>query len=462
MTTRRPALALASLLALSLAATACSSDSSPNGDASPTPTKEPMAITLGVWGDADELAGWKEVVDARNAANPTVRTTLLSWEGPDAARAHVETSEVPDVFMVSRDDLGLVLERNVSVPASELLDERGVDFGDRFSRDALQAMSAQGELQCMPWSINTQVVYVNEKLVDRAAMREEGLPLSSSAAKWGLTEFKAAAEFASRQGQRVAGVHVEPTIEALAPFILSGGGSIFDDETNPTSLAFSSDSTRDALEQTLEVLRDASLTPTDAALAKYSDLELFKAGRLGMFTGDRSLVPELRAVDGLEFGVQAMPRIDDARTTADVAGLCISAKSEYPQLAAGLIADIVTDENTATVIGSGPSTPANIAVAAEPEFLADEQFPSHSHIFTATLRGSWFPPLDVDWVALEASVAPLLQRLLSDPGEIDLDDLTEQIDAASKEFLAPETVTSPSPDASGSASPSPSETPETE
>lgn len=448
MTTRRPALALASLLALTLAATGCSSDSDPEAGASPSPTKEPMSLTLGVWGDADELSGWRDVVKARNEANRTVSTTLLEWDGPQAARAHVETNELPDVFMISRQDLGLVLEKKVSLPASELLDERGVDFGDRYSRDALQAMSAAGELQCMPWSIQTTMLYINKALVDEDAMKQEGLPVSSRWDQWTLDEFAAAADFASRRSERTAGVHVPPTLKALAPFILSGGGKIFDADENPTSLAFSSDDTRDALERTLEVLRDASLTPTDAALAKYSDLELFKAGRLGIMVGDRSLVPELREVEGLDFDARAMPRLEDGRTTGEVAGLCIAADAQHPQLAAGLIADLVTDENTAAVVGSGPTTPANLSVANAEPFLAREQFPHRSKIFTSTIRGTWFPALTVDWQGLETVAAPFLERLLSDPGELDLDALTEELDAASNEFLSPEPAPSESPNES--------------
>ncbi len=452
MTSRRAGLALASLLAMSLAVSACSSSTQPEAGKTTEPTKKTLHISVGVFGDDAELTAWDDVVKARNEANPTVRTKVVKWDGAQDVRAALENGTLPDVFMVDRDDLGAVLEAKASQPASEMLDERGVDFGDRFSRDALQAMSVDGELQCMPWSINTEVIYVNTTLVDTEAMKAEGLPVSSRTA-WTMRHFAAAAAFAANAEAGTAGVRIEPTLDGLVPFILSGSGKVFDDDAAPTSLAFSSDETREALEKTLEVLRDASLTPSDQQLKGNSTLKLFKRGKLGLMAGDRSLVPELRAVEGLSFDILPIPRISEVRTSADVAGLCISADSKYPALAAGLIADMVSDETNAQVIGSGARTPANLAVGSSDSFLAKDQQPARSNVFTATLRGAWSPALSVDWEGLQEVVAPYLEQMLSEPGVIDLDAITTQIDEASRAFLAPEEET-PAPEESGSPSPS--------
>ena len=49
---------------------------------------------------------------------------------------------------------------------SLLLDERGVDFGDRFSRDAVDAFAMDDELQCMAYSVSPMVIYYNTDIVD--------------------------------------------------------------------------------------------------------------------------------------------------------------------------------------------------------------------------------------------------------------------------------------------------------
>ena len=62
--------------------------------------------------------------------------------------------------------------------------------------------------------------------------------------------------FATRPRRGTKGVHIAPTIPGLSPFIESGGGSVFDDAVDPTSLSFSSDDSQAALERTLELLRN--------------------------------------------------------------------------------------------------------------------------------------------------------------------------------------------------------------
>ena len=65
---------------------------------------------------------------------------------------------------------------------------------------------------------------------------------------WTFEQFRAAAEFASRPRRDTTGCTSSPTLRGLAPFIYSGGGDVFDDDPSPTSLAFSEDDTRDALD----------------------------------------------------------------------------------------------------------------------------------------------------------------------------------------------------------------------
>lgn len=447
-------------MTLAVTAAGCSGNGDP-APGNPTPTQDvaPTELSLGVWGTEEELVAWDQVVREYNESSRTSRVTLVEWSSHESARRQLEAGEVPDVFLVERDDLSLLEEKKFSQPVSELLDERGVDFGDRFSRDAVEALSRKGELQCMPWSISPQVLFVNEKLVDFEAMEVQDLDIPNRWDRWTLAEFQTAAEYASRPGKGTVGVHIEPSIAGLAPFVLSAGGSIFDDAAEPTRLDFSGDASHDALEQTLAVLRDASLTLSDEQLAKRAPLEWFKRGKLGIIAGDRSLVPELRAVENLDFNVLAMPRLEDAATVGQVTGLCISSKAKAGA-AASLIAHISQDEPTAQLVRTGGVQPANLAVASSADFLQTDQLPHRSRVFNTAVRGMAFPPLTVSWAELEASVGDLIHQLLSDPGEIDLRDLSKQIDEASKTVLSPESVTpSVSPTTEASAGPSSSATP---
>ena len=120
-------------------------------------------------------------------------------------------------------------------------------------------------------------------------------------------EFRAAAEYASRPRRNTRGIHVDPTLRGLAPFIYSGGGKVFDDDNDPTSLALSDDGSTDALRRTLEVLRDPRLTLSTKQLEQRSAVDWFKRGKLAMIAGFRGLTPEPRGIAGLDFDVMTEP-----------------------------------------------------------------------------------------------------------------------------------------------------------
>jgi multiple sugar transport system substrate-binding protein len=459
---RRAALA-ASASALALTTAACTGAAEPDPGPTPSPSgtgqpsEKPRKVTFGAYGSEEEVAAFQSVVDSFNASSTTRQVTLQSWPDHESALADVLAGNAPDAFLTSRIDLDQLVEAEALRPVSLLLDERGVDFGDRFSRDAVDAFAMDDELQCMAYSVSPMVVYYNTDLVDFDKMerREYDVPTANDEGvreRWTLAEFGAAATFASRRGDR-RGVWIDPTLQGLAPFIYSGGGQVFDDDEAPTSLAFSDDSTREALNETLAILRNAALTPTNAQLARATPVQLFKRGELAMVAGFRNLVPELREVEDLDFDVLPMPVIEDRATVGDISGLCLSADSEVTGDAADFIAYAVSDAAIATVASTGYIVPANTSVAASDDFLAPDLEPANAAAFNSSIRYMVVPPFIDQRDELVDAVTPLLDRLVTAPGVLDLEETTEQIDQASRTILSPEDETE-SPTEEPSESPS--------
>ena len=445
MVVRRVSLSLCAL-ALALTGAACTGEAG-----EPTPSPEPTStgpaqvrkLTFGTFGTEEEVEAMRRVVDAFNATSTTRKVALTTWPDHESALADILAGNAPDVFLTSRIDLGELVEAEALQPVSLLLDERGVDFGDRFSRDAVDAFAFEDELQCMAYSASPMVIYYNDELVDFEKMerRELDVPAVSTTTglreRWTLAEFEAAARFASRRGG-VKGVWIEPTLQGLSPFIHSGDGSVFDDDEEPTSLAFSDDGTREALEETLAVLRDPVLTPSQEQLERRTPVQLFKRGRLAMIAGFRNLVPELRSAPGLSFDVIAMPVLDGAATVGDISGLCISADAEHDGDAADFIAYAVSDAAVETVTSTGYIVPANTEVAASDTFLDESREPASARVFSSSIRNMEVPPFIADRTALLEAVGPLLERLVTAPGVLNLETATEQIDRVSRTVLAPE------------------------
>lgn len=449
---RGSATALAALLAAGVLV-ACDGQEEPSP--APTPTPRPPAetieLTFGAYGSAAEVEAFRGVVDTYNASLEGVEVTLEAFPDAEALAREVLDSETPpDVFLLSRADLDETIAAQRNTPLGELVDERGVDFGDGYSRDSVLAFAAEGDQQCMPYGSSPMVVYYNTALVDFERMAARGLDApvpdeeTGDIERFTFDQFRAAAQFASRPRRGTKGVYVEPTLRGLAPFVYSGGGQLFDDNGDPTSLAFSSDDTREALAPTLELLRDPSVTLTDEQLAEASPLEWFSRGRLAMVPGFRSATPTLREQEGLDFDVLPMPVIDDVVTTGDLTGLCLSSTTGAQAAAADFLVYLVSAEAVSRVTAQGYLVPANLEVASSADFQQPGQLPEHADVFTTSIDDLLLLPLIESYTDLERAVQAPLRQLFTTPVP-DVEALTTQIDEQSRTVLDPEGLESESP-----------------
>ena len=284
------------------------------------------------------------------------------------------------------------------------------------------------------------VIYYNTDLVDFTRRRARGLDApdpEGDHSRWTFEQFAAAADFATRPRRHTRGVHVDATVNGLAPFIYSGGGKLFDDDSHPTSLAFSDSGSQSALERTLELLRNPHETLTPGQLERASALTWFERGRVGMIAGYRSLVPELRHVPGLHFDVMPMPVLDSAATTGDITGLCLSKHAASTSEAADFMVHVLSTESVSEVARAGYLAPANLEVADSDDFLQPGRMPEHAAVFNNAVRSMLITPLLDSWGKLEEAVAPTLQQMVNVPILDDLPALTEEIDEESRPVLDP-------------------------
>jgi multiple sugar transport system substrate-binding protein len=432
----------AACVAMMLALAACEADGS-NPEPAPSPSAtpdDPVKLTLGVNGTEDELAAYTAVAEIFDSLYDPAEVEVENWDSSaDMMSAIRDGEDVPDVFLVNRDDLATLQEENLTQPVDALLDARGVDFGDGYSRDALQAFSADDRLQCMPYGISPMVIYYNTELVDFDRMEKRGLLVPEEREAWTFEMFTAAAQFASRRGAN--GVYIEPGVRTLAPFIYSGGGQVFDDEDAPTSLALSDGDSVEAMERTLEVLRRPQLSLSEKQVAERSPLQWFKRGELGMMAGYRRLVPELRQTQGLDFDVISMPILDGLATTGDITGLCLSADAASTPAAADLMVQLLGTPAVERVVRAGYLVPANSQVALSEEFLQPGRLPEHSSVFNNSVRAIQIPPLLSVWSELEEAVAPELDQLVQVPVLDDLEERLADIDEQSRPVLESDSAT---------------------
>lgn len=431
------------VIASVLMLTACGVDASspsPSASPAPTPVNDPAKLTLGVWGGAAEVAAWGQAARDYNATTDLADVSVTSWRD-DASMLSAfadPSAKLPDVFLISRGDLDQLATSHQVEPVDTYLDARNVDIGDEYSRDALEAFSNEHRLQCMPYGVSPQVVYYNTDLVDFPRMQQQGIsvPAIESSKSWSWDQFQLAAQDAAKH-PGVRPFALTPSLSGLAPFLLSAGGKLSMPEDS--SLSLSDESTLDAFGKVLPVLANPALTTT-ASQAR--QVQWFKHGKLAMMVGDRSLVPELRAVPDLRWDVLPMPKIDMAATVGDYTGLCLSKRSDRLEDAADLLVALSSEMGVKPVVATGTLVPVNQKVALSSDFLQTDLSPLHSAVFTNTVRNMQVLPFTHQWAALEAAAADAVSALLV-PGQlpVSVTEVAKQIDAASTAILAPATPT---------------------
>ncbi|GAA1140451.1 ABC transporter substrate-binding protein [Nocardioides aquiterrae] len=450
---RRTLVGTLTVVGLALAAVGCTDTAAPAPGPTTSPTPDPVThLTFGVYGPAAQTAAFRSTVDQWNGLTDGPDVKLRVWDSHEAFRNAIESgTDLPDVFLTSRTDLRWLLDNKMTQPVDELLDERGVDFGDGYSRDALQAFSTDDRLQCMPYGVSPMVIYYNKQLVNFPRMAKRGLDAPEpDSTSWSFDQFSAAASFASRPRRGTKGVHIAATLPGLSPFVQSGGGSVFDDSTNPTSLTLSSDDSKAALDRTLQLLRNPQVTLDEQQLEQASPLTWFERGKLGMIAGYRSLVPRLRLVPDLDFDVMAMPSLGSSSTVGDVSGLCLSRKAASIPDAADFMVHELSVDSVTRVTRTGYLAPANLEVALSDTFLQPAREPQHSTVFNSAVRNMSFAPLIDTLPALEEAIQPDLAELVYGVGTLDLDAVTERIDETSRAILDPAYSQSPGPSVSPS------------
>ena len=151
---RRPWVAALLTVAVSAATLAAcgggsSSSAQPSPSSSPTTASAlpsqlpPETLTFGVFGSADEVAAYQQVAALFAPLSREVTVKVESW--PDAKAmmaAFADGDPVPDVFLACRRDLPWLIEHQMIQPVDQLLDERGVDFGDGYPRSTPARRSA--------------------------------------------------------------------------------------------------------------------------------------------------------------------------------------------------------------------------------------------------------------------------------------------------------------------------------
>jgi multiple sugar transport system substrate-binding protein len=422
---------------------------SPSPSATSTPTGAPVTLRFAVYGDRESLTAYRAMAKAFTAEHPNVTVAVDDSSSAAVADSRLDArftaGTSPDVFLTDAARLPRLMAEKRVQPVDQLLEKRGVQFGDRYERLGLEAFSADSALQCMPDDVSPLVVFYNKALLDLSALRPSDVPpLRPEANGWSWQDFVDAATQASTG--TVKGVYLPPRLDVLAPLVRSGGADVVDDAQQPTRLTLDDDKTRPLVQQVVDVTHDSRVSPTRAELTEAGPVRMFRQGRLAMMVGTRADVPLFRRTSSLDFDVFPLPSLGHAQTIAHVSGYCLSKDSPHRQAAADFLAFASSDKGAALTAKSGAVVPANLDVRASEAFAQRDKFPVSSGVFARVMRRASVMPDPLAWSEVVRATQPLLTRVFFST-DAALDRLLRRIDRVSAPLLAQPTA-SPSPSGS--------------
>ncbi|HEX5540404.1 MAG TPA: sugar ABC transporter substrate-binding protein [Micromonospora sp.] len=373
-------------------------------------TGDASGLTVVLFGDAEEIAGYRTLIDAFEDANPGLPVTLSPVATQDELMARLTTSfaggKPPDVFLLNYRRYGQFAAQGVIEPVQSYLNNSPLLNEEDFSPRALDAFRFDGKtLTCLPQNLSSLVVYYNVDLFTSA-----GVPLPH--AGWDWDDFLSAAR--ALRGDGIYGAGVAPSIARLAPFIWSHGGELVDDPDQPTTLTLTGDpATRKAVDWFLDLQLVHGVVPPDAEEQSESSQARFLRGTLGMYLNSRVAVPTLRTIDGFEWDVASLPVAPDGVPASILHSdaYCMSAGRPNPANAWRFIEFAMSEQGQTILAESGRTVPSRLDVARSDVFLTPDQPPRSSHVYLDAEPHLRTTPRTPTWSRVEREADVLLEEI---------------------------------------------------
>ena len=394
---RRTCLAVGAVLLLA----ACGQGGTGGGE-------ERDSVSLVLFGDAVETAGYQRMVEAFEAENPDLDVELAPVAKQDDLLARLTTSfaagSPPDVFLVNTRSYGRFAEQGALAPVQPFLEDSDVLSAVDFYPAAFDAFRAGGdELQCMPQNLSSLQVYYNADLFRQAGL-EPPRP------GWTWDDFLRTAQALTRDG--VYGVGTDASLIRLAPFVWSNGGEVVDDPDAPTRLTLTAGASREAVDFFLDLQLRHGVVPPEREEQSEDAETRFLRGGLGMYLDSRKAVPSLRTIEDFTWDVGPLP-VAPGGTPSTVLhsdAYCLSREGD-PVAGWRLVEFAMSEQGQTLLAESGRTVPSRRDVSTSPAFLDPEEPPASAQVWLDAAEVVRPLPVVPAWSRVEKEGDELLEAV---------------------------------------------------
>jgi multiple sugar transport system substrate-binding protein len=382
------------------------------------PQDEATRITVMVSGAPEEIEAYRAVVEAFDRSQTGIDVELLPFADRDDLIVRLSTSiaggQPPDLFLMNYRYYGQFAARDALEPVDPYLRTSEVFSADDFFQTSMTPFQWDGEQMCLPQNVSSLVVYYNADL-----FADAGLPLPAEGWTWNDMVRSAEALTHGDGGDGAAevyGLGVDPEIIRMAPFIWSNGGTLVDDEADPTRFDFDAPAVT-AMQRFLDLRSVHGVTPTDVE-AESEDLETrFLNGRLGMLMESRRVVPTLRTITSFRWDVAPVPILSEPTSVLHADAYCITEGSDAKGATWPFIEFALGPEGQRITAEAGRTVPSLRSVADSDAFLAPGALPEHSEVFLDQIPRLRAVPVVSTWAEIEDVANGILEEAYYGGGE---------------------------------------------
>lgn len=394
-------------------ATPAAEATAPSGEATSAndTTGQPATVTFLISGSPEEEAVYQQVVDAFQATQSNITMDLQNVPGDDFDQ-RLATSfaggSPADVILINYRKVARFANGGAFESLTPYVSKSNHLTLTDFYPQALQAFTINSQLYCIPQNISSLVVYYNQDLFDKAG-------LAYPQAGWTWEDFVTTAHALTQDtdGDGVIdqyGAGIEASVPRLAPFIWQKGGTLVDDEANPTRLTIDSPEAMAAIEWFVGLQTTEKVVPDATAEAAQGSEDRFLNGTMGMYFNSRKSVPTMRTITSFKWNVAGLPQADQPATVLHSDGFCMSSSSTVKDAAWAFI-EFANGLNGQTILAKGGRTvPSMRGVAQSDSFLDAANPPANSQLFLDVIPTIHVLPIMDNWTSIESTVDKELER----------------------------------------------------
>ena len=418
------------LVALSVCLSVCALAAGCGSDSGSGEANDPIKFL--VFGDPEELAAYRTLIDAYERERPDAKVELIEASDRSDLIARLSTSisggSPPDLFLMNYRFYGQFASKGAIEPVGSGLSESDEFDADDFYPEALDAFRWQDEQLCLPQNISSLVVYYN-----RTLFRRHGIPepkddwtfgdLVSTATRLTLDESgnPIAAGDPDSGGAKAAiyGLGIEPTLIRVAPFLWSNGGELVDDSEQPTTLTLDTPEGLGVLAELFSLRNPRGVIPSDIEVESEDDESRFANGRLAMLLSSRRSTPTFRTIEDFDWDIAPLPRFRERAGILHSDAYCLTSDSKHHDAAWEFVEFALGVEGQTIVAKTGRTVPSLVEVSRSPAFLDPTQPPKRAQVFLDAIPTIRRVPTISTWPEIEDAAEGILENglYLSQPPE---------------------------------------------